>query len=61
MNIRSVSLIPLLLSSALVSLGDTPIDIGWLPVTEAQRNMKAPVVEKDAGVEALFWNVHVRD
>ncbi len=61
MNIRSVALIPLLLSTPLVSLADTPIDVGWLPVTEAQRNMKAPVVEKDAGVEALFWNVHVRD
>jgi len=23
--------------------------------------MRAPVVEKDAGAEALFWNVHVRD
>jgi len=23
--------------------------------------MKAPVVEKDAGVEALFWNVHLGD
>jgi hypothetical protein len=61
MNIRSVVLIPLFLSSALVSLGETPIDVGWLPVTDAQRNMKAPVVEKDAGVEALFWNVHLRD
>jgi Domain of Unknown Function with PDB structure (DUF3857) len=61
MNIRSVALIPLFLSSALACLGETPIDVGWLPVTDAQRNMKAPVVEKDAGVEALFWNVHVRD
>jgi len=31
MNIRGVALIPLLLSSALVSLGETPIDGGWLP------------------------------
>src|SRR5580692_1313104 len=38
-----------------------PIDIAWLPITDAERNMKAPVVEKDAGVEALFWRVHVRD
>jgi hypothetical protein len=30
-------------------------------VTDAERNMTAPVVEKDAGVEALFWRVHVRD
>ncbi len=39
----------------------TPIDVAWLPVTDAERNMKSPVVEKDAGVEALFWRVHVRD
>lgn len=38
-----------------------PIDITWLPVTNAERNMKTPVVDKNAGVEALFWKVHVRD
>jgi hypothetical protein len=38
-----------------------PIDIAWLPVTDAERAMKTPVVDKDAGVEALFWRVHVRD
>src|SRR5580704_10272690 len=37
------------------------IDTAWLPITDAERNMKAPVVDKDAGVEALFWRVHVRD
>jgi hypothetical protein len=37
------------------------IDVAWLPVTDAERNMKAPLVDKDAGVEALFWRVHVRD
>jgi len=37
------------------------IDIAWLPVTDAERNMKEPVVDKDAGVEAIFWRVHVRD
>jgi hypothetical protein len=36
------------------------IDIVWLPVTDADRNRKAPVVKKDAGVEAIFWRVHVR-
>jgi hypothetical protein len=38
-----------------------PIDAAWLPITDAERNMKVPVVDKDAGVEALFWRVHVRD
>jgi Domain of Unknown Function with PDB structure (DUF3857)/Transglutaminase-like superfamily len=37
------------------------IDISWLPITDEERNMKAPVVDKNAGVEALFWRVHVRD
>jgi len=37
------------------------IDSAWLPVTDGERNMKAPVVDKNAGVEALFWRVHVRD
>lgn len=36
-------------------------DIAWEPVTEAERQMNAPAVEKDAGAEALFWNVHVVD
>ena len=38
-----------------------PIDVAWLPITDAERNLKAPIVEKDAGVEAIFWRVHVRD
>lgn len=33
----------------------------WQPVTDAERNMKGPQVEKDAGVEALFWIVYVDD
>jgi hypothetical protein len=37
------------------------VNIGWLPVTDAERQMSAPIVEKNAGVEALFWRVHVQD
>jgi hypothetical protein len=37
------------------------INVAWLPITDAERSMKAPLVEKDAGVEALFWRVHVVD
>jgi hypothetical protein len=36
-------------------------DSGWLPVSDAEVAMKTPQVEKDAGVEALFWYVHILD
>jgi hypothetical protein len=31
----------------------------WLPVTDAERNLNAPKVEKDAPAEVLLWRVHV--
>src|SRR5439155_24494687 len=37
------------------------INLEWLPVTSAEREMKASRVEKDAGAEALFWRVYVLD
>ncbi len=33
----------------------------WLPVTDEERNLKAPKVDPEAGAEALFWRVHVAD
>jgi hypothetical protein len=33
----------------------------WLPVTDAEIQMKAPVVDPKAGIEALFTRVHVAD
>ena len=58
-----IAVILLCLAALPRSYGDTqlPIDVAWLPVTDGERNMKTPVVEKDAGVEAIFWRVHVRD
>lgn len=54
--------IPILAFSGKLVWGQSAaIDITWLPVTEAEMKMKAPVVDKNAGVEALFWRVHVRD
>jgi hypothetical protein len=35
--------------------------VSWLPITDAQRNMKSASVEKDAGAEILIWRVHVVD
>ncbi|MBL8239634.1 MAG: DUF3857 and transglutaminase domain-containing protein [Bryobacterales bacterium] len=37
------------------------VETAWLPITEAEKNQKAPLVDKTAGVEALFWRVHVWD
>ena len=36
-------------------------DHDWLPVTDAEIQMKSPVVDKTAGVEALFTRVHIVD
>jgi hypothetical protein len=33
----------------------------WKPIDSADLALKAPVVEKDADAEALFWEVHVAD
>ena len=33
----------------------------WLPVTDQERNLKAPKIDPDAGAEALFWRVHIVD
>jgi uncharacterized protein DUF3857 len=63
LSMRALPFILICLSSASYSFGQIqkPIDIVWLPITDAERNMKTPAVEKDAGVEAIFWRVHVRD
>jgi hypothetical protein len=57
------SLLPILmLLATLPAKAQTlAINTTWLPVTDAERSMRAPVVEKDAGVEALFWHVYVID
>ena len=35
--------------------------VNWLPITDADRQLKAPLVEKDAGAEVLEWRVHIVD
>jgi len=37
------------------------VDNFWLPITDAEMKMKAPVVDPRAGVEAIFWRIHVMD
>jgi hypothetical protein len=62
MNRRSVlvSLLPALLVIAFITV---PAKAGddWKPIDPAHLAMKAPMVEKDADVEALFWEVYVED
>lgn len=38
-----------------------PEFVSWLPVPDAERALKTPTVEKDAGAEILLWRVHVVD
>jgi hypothetical protein len=35
--------------------------VQWLPVTEEERNLKAPRIDPEAGAEGLFWHVWVVD
>ena len=37
------------------------VNVAWLPITDAERNQNSPVVDKDAGVEAIFWRVNILD
>jgi hypothetical protein len=53
-------LVPAFVASTGVLSAAAP-DMVWQPVTQAELQMKAPTVDKDAGVEALFWRVHVMD
>lgn len=51
----------LLFVSASIVSAQTAINTTWQPVTAEERALKSPSVDKDAGVEALFWQVHVMD
>ena len=37
------------------------VNVEWLPVTDEERNLKAPKIDPEAGGEALFWRVHIVD
>ncbi len=36
-------------------------DKDWLPIDPSHLSMSAPVVERDADAEAIFWEVRVAD
>jgi hypothetical protein len=46
---------------AILSCGFSAKSAEWKPVTGAELAMKAPLVEKDAPAEAIFWKVRVAD
>lgn len=51
----------LLLLIVLVSECESQNKVDWKPVDPSLLSLKAPTVEKDAGAEALFWEVYVED
>ncbi|MGE5646580.1 MAG: DUF3857 domain-containing protein [Acidobacteriota bacterium] len=51
----------LTLTSAFAQQAPVPDSVAWQPVTEQDQRASAPVIDKDAGAEALFWRVHVFD
>lgn len=58
-----VSLV-VLLSLPLLAQQKTPAPpefVAWPPLSDTDRLLKAPIVEKDAGAEILEWRVHVVD
>ncbi len=64
MTLASKSCLPVLALAAFCAPAQQPgaaIDIAWEPVTDAEMQMRAPMIEKDAGAEALFWKVHAMD
>src|SRR6516164_4090433 len=38
-----------------------PEFVNWLPLSDAERDLKTPGVDKDAGAEIVVWRVHVVD
>jgi hypothetical protein len=60
-RLRLFVLTALVSINALATTSNLGMNSTWLPVTDAELRMTAPVVDKDAGVEALFWRVYVVD
>lgn len=58
---RSLFSYPLVLFSLLVVAALPALAQDWKPVDPADLALKAPVVDKDADAEAIFWEVRVDD
>lgn len=53
----SLTILAVILSTFLIAADE----IGWRPVTQAELDMKKPVVEPDADAEAIFWEITLDD
>ena len=60
---NAVLLVPVFALVCANTFASSPVNIDstWLPISQAELDMKAPVVDPKAGVEILFWRVHVLD
>lgn len=58
---RSFLFVPLALFSLIALATSTALAQDWRPIDPADLAHKAPVVEKDADAEAIFWEVRVDD
>ncbi len=61
MSFRKGHLAGLFLCVTQVVFAQFAVETVWLPLTDAEREQKAPKIDKAAGAEALFWRVHVWD
>src|SRR5687768_17770656 len=58
---RSLAHLCLCVAALLLISASTFAAEDWKPIEAAQLAMKAPVMDKDADAEAIFWEVRVND
>ena len=56
---HAISLFLILLLASMACFADEPVT--WLPITQADREMKTPVVDPTADAEAIFWDITIDD
>jgi hypothetical protein len=61
MSVRRTVSVLMLTVFCLAGLSATALAEDWKPIDPAQLALKAPIVEKDADAEAIFWEVKVMD
>ncbi|HEX8921984.1 MAG TPA: hypothetical protein VF766_10935, partial [Pyrinomonadaceae bacterium] len=53
--------VPLVVLCLVIAAAFPVLAADWKPIDPADLALKAPVVEKDADAEAIFWEVRVAD